>query len=234
MKQVKDYIHKYPHVLMFLYFPIYLTWFFVLEQLIVTDYWVSWLPIDDRIPFLPGFILPYVLWFPNVILPAFLLYFSDTGAFKRYGWYVIIAFSLGMLICGAFPNGQNLRPQLPQEKDFFTSWVALIYAADTNTNVLPSLHVVGCVGTACCVCDCARRHPLLRRWRIPLLLLQVLITASTVFVKQHSMLDLLAGLALGGLVAWGVWRKGSPLRRTPQPPAAPLPAFLRRHPTAKV
>lgn len=216
-QQITSYIRTHKHVLMFLYFPIYLMWFFVLEKLIVSNYWVSYIPLDDKIPFIPAFILPYVLWFPNIILPAFVLYFKNTGAFKRYAWYVIISFSLSMLICMVFPNGQNLRPVLPEQKDFFTAWVSMIYAADTNTNVLPSMHVVGCMGAAFAAWDIGREKPVWRRWRIPALALEALISISTVFVKQHSVLDIIAGVLVGVLVGWPIYRKGSPLRRT-QPP----------------
>ncbi len=216
MKQtVSNYIREHKHVLMFLYFPVYLTWFFVLEHLIVENYWVSYIPLDSRIPFIPAFILAYVLWFPNVILPAFVLYFADTGAFKRYGWYVIVSFSLSMLICMLFPNGQDLRPVLPEQRDFFTAWVGMIYAADTNTNVLPSMHVVGCVGAALALWDVSGKKRVWRHWRAPMLLLEVLISVSTVFVKQHSVLDIVAGVAVGALVGWPIYRKGSPLRRPP-------------------
>lgn len=207
---------------MFLYFPLYLSWFYLLEHFITTDYWVSYLPVDDKIPFVPFFIVFYVLWFPNVILPAFLLYFTDTAAFKRYAYYVIISFSLSMTICMFFPNGQDLRPVLPQNGDFFTSWVGLIYSADTNTNVLPSMHVVGCVGTTLALWDSRHRSARTRRCFVPLLLLQFLICISTLFVKQHSVLDLAAGLVLGVAVGAVVYGAKSPLRKPPR--ADELPA----------
>lgn len=227
-KHVLPYIRSHRHVLMFLYLPIYLICFFILEQLIVDNYWVSYLPLDDLIPFVPAFIVPYVLWYPAVVLPAFLLYFADTDAFKRYGWYMIVSFSLTMVFYAVFPNGQNLRPALPQDKDFFTAWVALIYAADTNTNVLPSLHVVGCLGSSLALLNLARFRKGLKRWLPALLTLEVLIAISTVFVKQHSVLDILAGIVFGALIAWPLYGRGRAQdkkaargRRTVRPTAAP-------------
>lgn len=199
-KAVLPYIKTHKHVLMFLYFPFYLAWFFIMEQVVTEQYWVSYLPMDDKIPFIPAFILAYVLWFPNMIVPAFYLYFKDTFSFKRYGWYVIAGFSISMIIYMVFPNGQNLRPILPEEKDFFTWWVSLIYAADTNTNVLPSMHVVGCFGVAMAAWDARKKLPWIKKWLIPIFVVESLIAVSTLFVKQHSILDLFGGLALGVLV----------------------------------
>ena len=63
-----------------LYVPVYLIWFALAEHMVPTTdgCWVSYLPLDDKIPFLPGFILAYVLWYPSVsythlTLPTILL-----------------------------------------------------------------------------------------------------------------------------------------------------------------
>jgi membrane-associated phospholipid phosphatase len=70
--------------------------------------------------------------------------------------------------------------------------VAAIYAADTPTNVLPSMHVVGCLGVMAAVFD---GEDFAHRGRWFFVLWGVAICASTVFVKQHSILDVIAGIA---------------------------------------
>ena len=67
-----------------------------------------------------------------------------------------------------------------------------IYAADTNTNVLPSMHVIGC---AALTLACFDSEPLRRRhlqW--VMLPLGLVISMSTVFVKQHSILDVFVAI----------------------------------------
>ena len=54
----RAYVKSHPYLLLFLYLPFYLAWFFLQEyHLASTDgCFVSYLPLDDAIPFLPGFI----------------------------------------------------------------------------------------------------------------------------------------------------------------------------------
>ena len=54
------------------------------------------------------------------------------------------------------------------------------------------MHIIGC--TAACIG--VFRSPPLRRWRLPILIAAILICLSTVFVKQHSILDIFAGFAV--------------------------------------
>ena len=111
---------------------------------------------------------------------------------KRYVWFMIAGFGFSMVFCVLFPNGQDLRPAAFAHENFFTWLLGRVYAADTNTNVLPSMHVIGCVAACCGVF----RSKKLRCWRLPILLAAILICLSTVFVKQHSILDIFAGFAV--------------------------------------
>lgn len=196
MRKIFDYVRKNPRVLLFLYLPVYLAWFALLERFIRTDYYVSYMPFDDLIPFAPPFILVYVLWYPYLAIPAAYLYFKDAKAFVRFGVCFVISFSISLFVCTVFPNGQDLRPADPG-KGFFAWLVGRVYAADTNTNVLPSMHVVGCAGIVFAAFD----SPRLKKARWQLLALGLLIVASTVLVKQHSVLDVLWGLAVAVAVA---------------------------------
>lgn len=203
MRRTLDYIRKNPRILFFLYLPTYLTWFALLEHYVRTDYYVSSMWIDHMIPFVPAFVMAYVLWYPYLLLPAAYLYFKDAGAFVRFGAYFVTSFSVCLFVCTVFPNGQDLRPA-DTGTGFFSWLVARIYSVDTNTNVLPSMHVVGCAGVAFAAFDSRS----LKKVRWPLLALGILIVVSTVFIKQHSMLDVLWGLVAAA--------------------AAALPAYFRR------
>lgn len=200
MRRTIDYIRKNPRILFFLYVPAYLAWFALLEHFITTDYYVSYMKLDDAIPFVPAFILAYVMWYPFLVFPAAYLYFRDEGAFVRFGIFFVVSFTICLFVCTVFPNGQNLRPA-DTGSGFFSWLVARVYQVDTNTNVLPSMHVVGCAGILIAAFDSS--HMKKARW--PLSLLGALIVASTVFVKQHSMLDVFWGLAVACLVALPVY-----------------------------
>ena len=186
--------HRY-YALLF-YVPVFLIWFFLLERLHPSDapYWVSYLPLDDKIPFLPQFAPIYCLWYPFLIVPGLYLLLREPEAFRRFMWFFMVGTGLCLLICTVFPNGQDLRPQLSSGGGPCVALVRMLYAADTNTNVLPSMHVVGSVAVFY-----GALHSRKLRQPVPLCLitlLTVLISLSTVLIKQHSVLDIFAGIAL--------------------------------------
>ena len=110
-----------------------------------------------------------------------------------------------ILFCLAFPNGQDLRPTEFAQHDFFIWLLQRIYAADTNTNVLPSMHVIGC---AALTLACFDSQPLCKRhlqWvALPL---GLLICASTVLVKQHSILDVFVAIPVSVILYFIVYHK---------------------------
>lgn len=181
--------------------PLYLASFFIEERLVdVNDCWVSYMPIDDKIPFLEGFIVPYVLWYPLLMAVGLCLLFREHEAFKRYMTYIGLSFMTFILYCAIWPNMQPLRPETFPRDNFFTWMVSIIYAADTNTNVCPSLHVVGAAAAIIGAFD--SRDIRKRPWLLGgIIVLAVLISISTVFVKQHSLLDLIVALPYS-LVFW--------------------------------
>lgn len=192
---MKEYIRTHRYVLLMLYLPVFLIWFAVLEHAVSSPdmCWVSYLPIDDKIPFLPAFILAYVTWYPYLLVPALILLFKEEREpFIRYAAFIIAGFSISLLICSIWPNCQNLRPTDVDTSNLFGFLIQGIYSADTPTNVLPSMHVVGSMAVISASFD----SPTLRKARWPIVIWGLLICASTVFVKQHSILDVFAALAL--------------------------------------
>jgi membrane-associated phospholipid phosphatase len=70
-----------------------------------------------------------------------------------------------------------------------------IYRMDTATNVFPSIHVFNSVGALIAINKSEKLHPI--KWLQGfVLVLTVLICLSTVFLKQHSVLDVIGGLGL--------------------------------------
>ena len=192
---IKTYIKTNKKVLpYFLFLPGYLLAFFLLETFISGDgsYWSSYIFLDDYIPFLEGFVIFYCLWYPFMIVPGLYLFFKDIPEFKRYIWYLICAFAICFAVYILVPNGQDLRPEVFERDNIFTYIIGLIYSADTNTNVFPSMHVAGALGAA----EAFFRTDGLKKYRAVSVITAVLICASTVFIKQHSLLDVFGGIAV--------------------------------------
>ena len=183
--------------LMMVFLPIYVIMFIVAEKLITADYWVSWCILDDYIPFVKEFVFIYVLWYPLMIGFALWLLWKDRRAFRRYGWATIIGLTSCVVIFFILPSGQDLRPELTGT-DIASNVLRGIYSADTNTNVLPSMHVVGSLAAMCAAFDTDSIKKKWLRWGI--CILSILINASTVLIKQHSILDIFAGIALFAII----------------------------------
>ena len=161
-------------------------------------------PLDDRIPFLEGFLIPYFLWYFGMIGIHFCLYLRQDPAFRQYSRYLMVSMGISTAMFLLYPTCQNLRPQMFPRDNILTNLVQLLYRLDTNTNVCPSEHVIGSVGFFMATLYCVNfRHCL------PGIALLALLTAiATVFLKQHSVLDVLAAIPVCG-VGWyfGFYRK---------------------------
>lgn len=195
MEKLRNFYHTYPHIKYCLFFPIYLVIYFVAEAVITENYWVSYLPLDDHIPFLEGFVVFYDLWYPAMILIGVYLLLKEPEQFKRYMIFLFAGFFLCEVIWILFPNGQNLRPEVFPRDNIFTHLIAGLYAADTNTNVFPSAHVVGAIAVVEGVfnsCTLKKKRIL----KVSTAVLCFFIAMSTVFIKQHSILDVFGGILL--------------------------------------
>lgn len=178
-----------------LYLPIYLAMFFVTEKIIdgSSPYWSSYTPLDDAIPFVDWMIIFYIVWYALVVGLGLWLLIKDKPAFERYMLMVIIGFSLSFVVFYSFPNGQDLRVEDPGDS-FFAKLVTYIYAADTNTNVLPSIHAyAGFMAMVSIIDTKSIKSKLIK---VVLCIVAVLTAVSTVFVKQHSILDIYAAIIM--------------------------------------
>lgn len=187
-------------ILLFLCFPFLLTMFFVEEKVITSNYTVIECYLDNFIPFIPQFIFAYILWYPVIISPI-LFFIKDKEDYRHYMYFLIIGFSVTLLIYWLFPNGQKLRPILPISNSFSEKLVGILYSNDTNTNVCPSLHVILCIGVAAAAFHNKSYKLLQKCWmRVLITFVLLLICVSTVFLRQHSIIDVVSASVLGGFL----------------------------------
>ena len=183
---------------MALYFVVYMTVFFYLEQR-NTSYYVIRFGIDAYIPFCEYFIVPYFLWFAYVALAVVYFGIKDREEGNKMIAFLIVGMTVFLIVSAVFPNGHHLRPKNFERDNIFIDMVKKLYIADTSTNVLPSIHVYNSLAVMIAVW----RTKLLKKHRVikaSLMLLGVSIICSTVLLKQHSMLDVLVAFMLGALV----------------------------------
>lgn len=201
MQVVKAFVKSHPHMWWGLFLPAYLAAFFIIEHFITGNYWATQLPADALIPFCPYFIFFYMSWSPLLVALGLYLIVRDAEGFRRYIWMLALSFFSATLFCVLVPNGQDLRPAEMPQQNIFTWAVQLTYDLDTNTNVFPSVHVLGVVAAVAAVW----KTPGLHRgfWRPAAALYGVVIIASTLLVKQHALLDVLAAIPWG-LLSYGI------------------------------
>ena len=191
-ERILAFYRRYPAMIALTYFPFYLLGFVLVEQVVEPRY-IIWCPLDDLIPFCEYFIVPYATWFVELaVIPLLLLKYDR----KQYYYLCAVMFT-GMTLCLGvyliFPNGLDLRVEIIRQ-NIFADLVRLIQAVDTPTNVCPSIHVASAMAMDLAICRSVLGQ---RRWvRMLANSVFVLICLSTVFLKQHSVIDIFWGVAV--------------------------------------
>lgn len=184
---------EFEHLKYLLYWPIYGLLFLTVERLwIRPSYFPIHCALDDMIPFCEYFLIPYLFWFVFLVGIQIYALLFDTDAFKKMMKFVIVSYSIAMLVYIVFPNCQELRPLAFERDNIFTRFIAGFYQFDTSTNVCPSVHVIGSVAVALCAWN--SKHFNTPGWRVAFSVTAALISVSTVFMKQHSVIDVLAAI----------------------------------------
>ncbi len=171
---------------------VYLTWFFHLEGTKELHYTVIHSALDDKIPFVEIFIIPYLGWFAYCAFFFFLfLLMYDMEDFFKNAAFFFTGMTLFLIISSIWPNIQYLRPVVMPRDNVFTHMIAHLYQTDTPTNLWPSIHVYNAIGTHLAVYNSKRFSKLLKNCSLVFCISVIL---STMFIKQHSVIDVLGGI----------------------------------------
>lgn len=185
---------KFSHLKFLFGWVVYFVLYFLTENLIPVENCHPvhcWL--DDVIPFCEAFVIPYVFWYFLIVIS--LLYFAlyNPDSFKKLMTFIIITQLVAMAVYIIYPTRQDLRPAEFPRDNFLTQIMGFIYAFDTNTGVCPSLHVAYSIGIASVW---LKEKGVAKWWKAFVVAAAVLISLSTAFVKQHSVVDIAAALPL--------------------------------------
>lgn len=191
---------QFRHLKLLLGWLVYFALYFLTENLIPYE---KCSPVhcalDDMIPFCEYFAIPYVGWY--FLIAGSLLYFAlyNPENFKGMMKFIIVAQLVGMAIYILFPNRQDLRPAEFVRDNIFTRLMGLLYSLDTSTNVCPSMHVAYSIGIA----STWLKEKSVSKWcKTFLVSFCFLVCISVAFVKQHSVVDILAALPVCLLAEW--------------------------------
>lgn len=151
-------------------------------------------PLDYRIPFVPFFIVFYLLAYAQWAVGFVMIGRSGRGTCLRLYAGELIAKVIALICFLVFPTVMRLRPDVEslQSGGLWSRLTALVYSLDAPDNLFPSIH---CLESWFCFRG-ALRIKRVPAWYAPAMLVTTLLVfASTVLVKQHVLLDVAGGVA---------------------------------------
>ncbi len=155
--------------------------------------------LDDQIPFVPEFIVIYILAIGQWILVLALaaregkdFYYKATAAEMSSKIFVFLIF---LFLPTSMERGEI------QGNDMFDMLTRLIYTLDAPNNLFPSIH---CLDSWVCLRVVCRMKTAPKWFRICNAIFSLLVFASVVLVKQHLFVDILGGIVIGELGFWMV------------------------------
>ena len=179
---------------MAIYMVVYMPTFFWVESIDHgANFHVIHTAIDDMIPVVEVFIIPYALWLPYLVAGMIAIAIRSRSISRKTSYMLMAGMTLFIIISLAYPNALELRAQLPDRQNIFMDCIAYLHAIDTPTDVLPSLHVYDALAVA------AGIHFAFKDRKFLLFLSDVLcllIVLSTMFIKQHSIIDVISAFVL--------------------------------------
>ena len=184
-----------------LYGVFYIVSFKLLEGIEWDHYITPYVAIDHMIPFVPAFVIPYLAWFVWVPFVLVVLLFEDEKEFIRSSHMLMIGMTLFLLFSAFIPTRLFIRPYADPNGGFFMFLLSCLYGADTPTNVFPSIHVYNTCATLYSILI-SKAELFQRKWfRIFAIILTILICLSTMFIKQHSIIDVIGAIVMFFIVA---------------------------------
>lgn len=151
--------------------------------------------IDQGIPLVKIFIVPYISWYIFIFLTLSYLCFKDKDTYYK----TLLAYNLSLIICYLvyFTYQTTVpRPVLVGD-DIFTKFLSYIYSADQPYNCFPSIHAL----TSYLMIKAISTSSIKNKLNFIIISGTAgLIIISTLLVKQHVVLDALSAILLGDMV----------------------------------
>ncbi len=140
---------------------------------------------DDLIPFIPFFIYIYMIWYPYEAINLFIVYKENIILFYKTIISIGFSFFSSGLIFIIYPT--TITRPIINSYNSITSFITyLVYKTDSPVNCLPSNHCILCFLMIFSVLELKY---IKKSTKQLLILINILIILSTLFVKQHVLYD---------------------------------------------
>ena len=158
------------------------------------------IPLDDKIGIVSVFIIPYVWSYVYWAMGPMVVSKCEKQHFADYMASNLVACVVGMIVLALLPTYMNRVAEglykTVENPTVFDKLREFWYSLDGSEmayNLLPSFH---CINSTLCYLGVAGRRELPKWFRAYSLITTLLIYASTMYVKQHYLLDIPSGIAL--------------------------------------
>ncbi len=203
---LKSLICQYRHVWILLYGIFYLTCFVYLEKTVTKKFHIITMSVDLKIPFCEFFIIPYLLWFAYITVGIIYFFFRQKEDYYKLCVFLFTGMTVFLIVSAIYPNGHYLRPHTFERENICTELVRWLYRSDTPTNLFPSIHVYNSLGVhiALMRSECFHGRKAVRTASF---VLCVSIILSTMFLKQHSVFDVLTAFGMAAVMYYIVYHE---------------------------
>lgn len=152
------------------------------------------LPIDDKLPLIKPFIIIYILAFVQWTIYLYILAKQDTKFGYIYASAIIIGSLIGCIIFLTYPSGVTRIDINELKGNSILDFVYKVtFSVDSIVNAIPSFH---CFCSWLCFRGISEIKSIDNKWKLFNFIFSLLVFASTLFTKQHFILDIPAGILL--------------------------------------
>lgn len=147
--------------------------------------------MDETIPFVKAFALPYSIWIFYIYVCLIYFFMKDVNVFYRALMTYVVCTLICYLIYSVF---QTTVPRpIVTGSDPISQLMSYIYQRDRPYNCFPSIHCFSSYLVMRTIWTSSFRN----KWNVTLITtMSSIIIMSTLFVKQHVIMDALAGIFL--------------------------------------
>ncbi|WP_051689092.1 hypothetical protein [Butyrivibrio sp. AE2032] len=179
---------------MAIYMVVYMPTFFWVESLDHGgNFHIIHTAVDDMIPVIEVFIIPYALWLPYLCAGMIAIAIRTRTVSRKTSYMLMAGMTLFIIISLVYPNMLELRAAIPDRQNIFIDMISYLHSIDTPTDVLPSLHVYDAIVVAS---GLHLAFPEKKGMLAASDLLTLLIVLSTMFIKQHSIIDVISAIVM--------------------------------------
>lgn len=188
---------------------LYQTFIYLISKLSPFNYHLLKSSFDNKIPFVPIFILFYVSWYAMLfIIPYWFIKKNNKNLFYKYVVSLFISITVCGLIFLLYPTTVE-RPDIVVNS-LSTLLLKSVYVLDTPAiNCLPSIHCLSCF---LFIIYSFLNIELKFIQKTGVTIWSVLVILSTLLIKQHVVIDVVMSLVIAGIICilvekTNIWKK---------------------------